>query len=89
LFIIYINDLTLKINAVSEPILCADDTSVVISSRNFKDFCSLLNLVLSHIIKWFSGNNLVLNSDKTNVMKFVTKNSSHSALHVGCKEKSM
>jgi len=89
LFIIYINDLPLRINAVSEPILFADDTSVLISSRNFEDFCSVLNLVLSHIIKWFAANNLVLSSGKTNVMKFVTKNSSHSALHVGCKEKSM
>jgi len=89
LFIIYVNDLPLRINAVSEPILFADDTSVVISSRNFEDFCSVLNFVPSHIIKWFAANNLFLSSDKTNAIKFVTKNSSHSALHVGCKEKGM
>jgi hypothetical protein len=59
---IYINDLSLRINSVLEPILFADDTSVIISSRNFEDYtflgyytagsgnfedyCSLSNLVL-------------------------------------------
>jgi len=72
---------------VSEPVLFADENSVIISSRNFKDFCSVSNLVLSYIIKWFPANNLVLNLHKTNIMKFITKNSSHSALHTGYKEK--
>jgi hypothetical protein len=47
--------------SASEPTLFADDTSVIISSRNFKDFCSVANLVLSHMIKWFAANNLVIN----------------------------
>jgi len=86
LFIIHINDLTMRINVVSEPILCADDTSVIISSRNFKD-CSLVsNVVLSHVIKWFAANNLVMNLNKMNIMKFITKNSAHSTLHIGYKE---
>jgi hypothetical protein len=75
---IYINYPPLRINAVSEPILFADDTSIVISSRNFKEFSAVSNFVLSHMIKWFDNNNLAPNSDKTNVMKFITKNSSHS-----------
>jgi hypothetical protein len=83
----YIPNLPLTINAVSEPILFADDTIVVISGRNFEDFCSVTNLVLSRMIKRFAANNLVLNLDKTRIMKFITNNSSHSALHVGCKEK--
>jgi len=70
LFIIYVciyeSDL-LKI------ILFTNDTSVIISSRNFKDFCS-------HMMKWFATNNLVLNLDATNMMTFITKNSS---LHIG------
>jgi len=41
------------------------------------------NLVLFHIIKWFAANNLVLNFYKTNIMKFITKKSSHSTLHIG------
>ena len=39
------------------------------------------------MIKWFADNNLVLNIDKTNIMKFITKNSSHSTLHIDYKEK--
>jgi len=41
------------------------------------------NLVLPYITKWFPANNLVLNLDKMNIMKFITKKSSHSALHTG------
>ena len=77
LFIIYINDLPLRTNSVSEPVLFADDTSVITSSKNFEDFCSLSSVVLSHMIKWF-----VLNLDKMNIMKFITKNSVHSTLNI-------
>jgi len=87
LFIIFLHDLPLSINSISQPILFADDTSVIISSKNYKDFCSVSNLVLSHMIKWFAANNLVLNLDHMNIMKFITKNSTHSILHIGYKEK--
>ena len=70
LFITYINNLPLRINYVSEPISFADDTSVIISSRNFKDLCSVSNLLLSQMNKWFATN-LVLNLDKTNMMKCI------------------
>jgi hypothetical protein len=39
------------------------------------------------MIRRCAANNLVVNFDKTNQMKFTTKNSSHSALYVGYKEK--
>jgi len=58
----YINDLPLRINSVTEPILFADYTSVTISSRNFKGFSSVS--VFSHVIKWFAADNLVINLDK-------------------------
>ena len=47
------------------------------------------NLFLSNIIKWFAANNLVINLDKMNIMKFITKNSSQSTLHIGYKVKYM
>jgi hypothetical protein len=58
LFIIYRNDLPLRINSVSESVLFAGDSSVIISSRNIEDFCPVSNLVLSCKIKWFADNNL-------------------------------
>ena len=38
------------------------------------------------MIKWLAANNLVINLDKVNIMKFITKNSAHSTLHIGYKE---
>ena len=87
MFIIHINSLPLRINSVSEPVLFADDTSVIISSINFEDFCSVSNIVLYRMIEWFAANTLVPDWDKTNIMKLTTKCSSHSTLHIGYKEK--
>jgi hypothetical protein len=39
------------------------------------------------MINWFAANKFVLNLDKTDIMKFITNNSSHSTLHAGYKEK--
>jgi hypothetical protein len=49
LYIMCINIFPLRINFVSEP-MYADDTSVVISSRNLEDFCSVSNLVVSFMV---------------------------------------
>jgi len=47
-----VKDLLFRINSLSAPILfAADHTTVKISSRNFEDFCSVSNLLLSHMIK--------------------------------------
>jgi hypothetical protein len=87
LFLVYINDLPPRINSLAEPILFADDTSVIISNRNFKDFSATSNVVLSRMIEWFAANKLILNLENTNVMKFVTKNLPHCALTIGYKDK--
>jgi hypothetical protein len=87
LFLVYINDLPPKINSLAEPILFADDTSVIISKGNFKDFSATSNLVLSRMIEWFAANKFILNLERTNVMKFVTKNLPHCALTIGYKDK--
>jgi len=39
------------------------------------------------MIIWCAADNLVVNLDKTNIIKFKTQNSSHSTLCVGYKEK--
>ena len=57
-------DLCLRINSVSELVLFTDGTSIIISSKNFKDFYSLSNLVVPHMIEWFAANKLVLNLRK-------------------------
>jgi len=49
--LVYINDLPLQINSLAEPILFADDTSVIIYNRNFIDFSTSANLVLAGVIE--------------------------------------
>ena len=44
------------------------------------------NLVLCRMINWFAANNLVLNLDKANRMKFISKNLLHSTLYIDYKE---
>ena len=81
----YISDLPLQINCLAEPVLFADDTSVIISDENFINVTTSANQVLARMIEWFSGNKLVLNLKKTNIMKFVTINESYCALTVSYK----
>jgi hypothetical protein len=71
LFIIHINDLLPTINILAAPIIFADDMSVIISSKNFDDFCMLSNRVLSLMGKWFAENKLTLNLDKAITIKFL------------------
>ena len=65
----------------------ADDASGIISNRNFIDFSTSANLVLARMIEWFSANKLVLNLEKTNIMKFVTIHQSYCALTISHKDK--
>jgi hypothetical protein len=46
LFYIYIYDLPLRTNFISKLIMFVDDMSVINSSRNFGDFCTMSNLIL-------------------------------------------
>jgi hypothetical protein len=39
------------------------------------------------MIEWFADNKIILNLQKTNIMKFVTKNMPHCALTTGYKDK--
>ena len=87
LFWVYINGLPLQINSLAKPILFAHDTSVRISNENFIDFSTSANQVLTHMIECFSANKLVLNLEKTNVMKYVTINQPYYELTVSYKGK--
>jgi hypothetical protein len=75
LFLICINDLPNMLNALSSPILFADDMIVIIRSTNNKDFYDKIMTKLEQLNTWFSANLLSLNLDKTHFMHFKTKNS--------------
>jgi hypothetical protein len=61
LFLEYINDLPLYLNRISTPIQFADDTSVLITSQNPRDFNIITNEILKKLDKWFKTNLLSLN----------------------------
>jgi len=73
LFLIYINDLSLTISKIANPILFADDTSIIISNTSPEEFKSNISLVLIETSNWFQSNLLTLNCDKTHFLQFLTK----------------
>ena len=73
LFLIYINDFSLTISKITNLILFADDTSIIISNTSPDEFKSNISLVLIEAINWFQSNLLTLNCDKTHSLQFLTK----------------
>ena len=57
---------------VSHTILFADDTNILVSSIDLKELNSKLNAVLHCTSKWFQNNQLVLNLNKTHIVKFAS-----------------
>ena len=69
---IYINDLSLSINKLVNPILFADDTTIIISNTNPEEFKNNINSVITKITNWFQSNLLTLNCNKTHFTQFLT-----------------
>jgi hypothetical protein len=65
----------------------ADDTIIIISSKNLGDFCILSNKVLSQTINGFLQNKLSLSLQKINILNFITKNSPQYPLNMGHNDK--
>jgi hypothetical protein len=74
LFNTYINDFPLRVNTKSDAIMFTDNISVLISNKNFNEFKNTFNRVLKHITTLFHANQLILNMDKTNIVKFTPTN---------------
>jgi hypothetical protein len=50
--------------------MCADDTSILCTSKNYHYSKTKLDVVFCHMFKWFQDNQFVLNLDITNIIKF-------------------
>jgi len=70
LFNVY-NDFPYIINKVSHTFLFVDDANILVSSSDHNELNSKLNSVLCCISKWFQNDQLVLNLNKTHIIKFV------------------
>jgi hypothetical protein len=73
LFLLYINDLPKIINKLALPIIFADDTSILLSNINTKDFEECIHKTLDYLNRWFKTNKLSLNLNKTHYIHFKTK----------------
>ena len=60
-----------NIRPVSDVIMYAKDTSVLISNSNYNEFKHTF-LVIIRIVTWFHANLLILNMNKTDIVKFTT-----------------
>jgi hypothetical protein len=58
---IYIEGFVPRINTSPKPTIFTNNTIVALSSKTFNDFCSVINLVPSHISNSFTANKLFLN----------------------------
>ena len=74
LFVIYVNDLPQTINHLANPVLFADDTSMIVKSTDPMDFIDTIQRNIIHADRWFKSNSLSLNTDKTHLLQFYTKN---------------
>jgi hypothetical protein len=68
-----INDLPKILEAMSAPVLFADDASVLISHSNPLQFKKTLNEVYGLLYDWFKKNLLSLNTAKTHCVNFTQK----------------
>jgi hypothetical protein len=82
LFLIYINDLPRILNSAANPILFADDTSIIISNTDLHEFKNNTTLIMNEIIYWFQSNLLTSNCKKTHFLKFFTKRQNEVNIHI-------
>jgi hypothetical protein len=72
--------LPILINVPSNIIMFADDSGIVVSTKNYENLAQSSNLVLIAISEWFQDNKLILNPKKAKIIKFTP-----SKLYVFCK----
>jgi len=82
LFLLYINDLSLSTSKLANPILFADDTTIIISNANPEEFKNNINSVMTEITCWFQSNLLTMNCNKTHFMQFLTEKQNERKIQI-------
>jgi hypothetical protein len=71
---IYINDFPFSLKKLAQPILFADDTSIIIISNSSpEEFISNIISVFNETMTWFNRNFLILNCDKKHFLQIFLK----------------
>jgi hypothetical protein len=63
-FLLQVNDLPNAISDISNPVLYADDTSLIITNFDSQMFEEDINTTILQLNKWFKSNLLLLNLEK-------------------------
>ena len=74
LFLIYINDFAGHIRKIANPVLFADDTSIIVTNTDARVYQTNISKVMNETTKWFQSNLLTLNYEKTHFIQFQAKN---------------
>ena len=72
LFLLYVNDMKNAVSDISNPVLYADNTSLIITNSDGRTFENNINTAILKLYRWFSSNLLLLNLEKTYFLQFLT-----------------
>ena len=72
LFSLHINDFPILINKITDVIMLADDTSILITAHSQDELLQRFNHVYNHMPKWFKADWLTFKPTKTQVLKFTS-----------------
>jgi hypothetical protein len=87
LFLLYVNDFPNAISDISNPVLYADDNTLIITNSDSQMFEKDINTAILKLSTWFHSNLLLLNLEKTYFLQFVTKNTNILDLHISYENK--
>jgi hypothetical protein len=83
-FFLYKNDLPKIINNNSIHILFANDNSILFTNSNLTNYNKGIYKIFKLINKWFKGNFLSLNFEKTHYIHFITKSNPTVNMKICC-----
>jgi len=86
-FHLYKNDILKTINIKSKSIVSADDTSIIFTNSNFKDFTNYIETEFESFSARSKANRLSLHFNETYFIQFTTKNSPQIDLYISCAKK--
>jgi hypothetical protein len=66
--ILYINGLPKTMAISANPVIFADDTSMIITKSDPLEFTNTINRNITKINRWYKSNSLSLNIDKTHFL---------------------
>jgi hypothetical protein len=87
LFLFYINYLPRTMQNKAEPVLFADDTSIIVTNSCLTAFNNEISTVFVQLNEWFNKILLSLNYEKTHYIQFMTKNSISLDINIGLNNK--